>query len=310
MTGLMRDDPCLQRPADQRQISNQIQRFMAPEFVREAQWAVQDGGIVHNDGVGQRAAANQPHFLKRDKLLHKSECPSRAQLAIERFAIDGHFDFLRASARMLIIHEAVDAKFIRRIDPDAAVAVGELQWLDDMDVMTLPPESPGAGLSKHLDEGLGGPVQDRQFQGVQLHEDVVDTAAIQRRQKMFGRRDQHALLHQAGGVADAGDVADMRLDFKIVEIHATENDSRIGRSRYQSQAALNGSVQTNAFNLDRALNCKLAGHRNGYAFRGTSWAVIRPICAFIYNKLQTIIRPGSQERCNCTTLRPAQMWLY
>ena len=68
------------------------------------------------------------------------------------------------------------------------------------------------------------------------------------------------MAHQAGGVADAGDIADVGFDFEIVEVHAAKDDAGIGRSGNETQAAADGGVQTDAFGFDRALNCNLEGH--------------------------------------------------
>jgi hypothetical protein len=38
---------------------------------------------------------------------------------------------------------------------------------------------------------------------------------------------QHALLHQAGGVADARYVANMSFDLKTIEIHAAKYDASV-----------------------------------------------------------------------------------
>jgi hypothetical protein len=47
---------------------------------------------------------------------------------------------------------------------------------------------------------------------------------------VLGGGDEHALFHEAGGVADAGYVAAGGFDLKAIEIDAAKNDSRSGRS--------------------------------------------------------------------------------
>ena len=66
------------------------------------------------------------------------------------------------------------------------------------------------------------------------------------RQQVFGGGEQHALLHQAGGVADPRDVAAVGLDFKVVQIHAAEDDARTGGRGNQANAARDGGVKANA----------------------------------------------------------------
>ena len=73
----------------------------------------------------------------------------------------------------------------------------------------------GSRLVEHLDERLRRAIEDRQFQRVQLDVDVVHAAGIERREQMLGRGKQHAFFHQARGVADSSDVADVRFDLEL-----------------------------------------------------------------------------------------------
>src|SRR5580693_4271534 len=62
------------------------------------------------------------------------------------------------------------------------------------------------GLVEELEEGLGGTVEDGDFYVVEVDEDVVDAVGVGGGEKMLGGGEQDALLHEAGGVADARDV--------------------------------------------------------------------------------------------------------
>jgi hypothetical protein len=68
------------------------------------------------------------------------------------------------------------------------------------------------------------------------------------------------LPHQAGGVADARDVADVGLDFEIVKVRAAEYDSRVSRSGNETHATAHGGVQTDSLGFDGALDGELKGH--------------------------------------------------
>ena len=59
-----------------------------------------------------------------------------------------------------------------------------------------------------------------------LDDGVVDANSDKRRQQMLRGRDQHALLHQTGGVADAGDVAAGSFHFKSIEISPADAAER------------------------------------------------------------------------------------
>ena len=77
---------------------------------------------------------------------------------------------------------------------------------------------------------------------------------------MLGSRNQHTFPHQAGRVAHTGDIADMRLDLKAIEIGAAEDDSGVGWCWNQTDAGGNGSVQTDPFDLNRMVDCELMEH--------------------------------------------------
>ena len=77
---------------------------------------------------------------------------------------------------------------------------------------------------------------------------------------MFGGGKPDAFFHEAGGVADAGDVAAVRFNLEIIEIGAAEDDASVGRSWGELKVAAYGGVEANAagFNsaLDGSLKCQ------------------------------------------------------
>jgi len=141
-----------------------------------------------------------------------------------------------------------------------AIAVGEFKRLGDANVAALATQSARAGASEKVDIGLRRAIEDGQFEGVEFDVDVVHAAGVERGEHMLGRREQYTLLHQAGGVADARDVADVSLDLEIVEIHAAENDPSVRGSGHQTKMARDGSVKSDSINFDGSLNCELVGH--------------------------------------------------
>jgi len=93
--------------------------------------------------------------------------------------------------------------------------------------------------------------------GIDVDKDVVDAARIDCRQHVFRGGKQHALLHQAGGITDAGDVVTMRFNGEIIKIGAPKDDSDVGGSWYESHVAVNTRVQTHAAGCNFALNGSL-----------------------------------------------------
>src|SRR4029077_1938911 len=78
---------------------------------------------------------------------------------------------------------------------------------------------------------------------------------------MLGGGEQDAFFHQAGGIADAGDVAAVSFNFEIVEIHAAEDDAGVRRRGYEAEAAGNGGVESDSGCVNGALYRRLARHR-------------------------------------------------
>ena len=71
---------------------------------------------------------------------------------------------------------------------------------------------------------------------------------------MFCGGDEHALTHEAGGVADAGDVATGGGDLKVVEVGAAEDDAGAGGSGDKSHADGSAGVESDAGELNRLLD--------------------------------------------------------
>src|SRR4029077_5165754 len=82
-------------------------------------------------------------------------------------------------------------------------------------------------------------------------------AGIESRQNVLGGGEQHALFHQAGGVADARHVSNMRFNLKIVEVHPPEHDSSIGLGRHEPQVRFYGRMQADTLRSDRPLDSSL-----------------------------------------------------
>jgi hypothetical protein len=74
---------------------------------------------------------------------------------------------------------------------------------------------------------------------------------------VLGSRKQDTLLHKAGGITDAGNIGAVRLDLKLVEIDATEDNSGVGGSGNETNSALDSSVKTYAIGLHRAVDSSL-----------------------------------------------------
>ena len=149
---------------------------------------------------------------------------------------------LLADEGMGEIDVTANAEFVGRIDADAAAVFDDFNGPEDPEVAAFAAKPTEAGLIEQLKERLGRAVKDGDFDVVEVDEDVVDAIGVGGGEKMFGGGEQDALLHEAGGIADAGDVVAVGLDGEIVEVDATEDYAGIGRSGLKAELGVHAGV--------------------------------------------------------------------
>ena len=137
---------------------------------------------------------------------------------------------------------ATDVKFVGRIDADAATVFDDFDRFDYPEKSAATTQLAQAGAVDELHERLSGTVEDGNFDGVNVDENIVDAAGVDGGEKMLGGGEQHTFFHQAGGVADARDVLSLRFDVKIVEIRATKYDAGVWRRRDEAHFAVDTCV--------------------------------------------------------------------
>src|SRR5579885_1002068 len=101
--------------------------------------------------------------------------------------IDDHFHFLLPHERMRKIDVAAYAKFVRWEYGDSAITFHNLQRLPDAKVAAFAALPTNSSTLEHLHEWLGGTIQDRYLDGIDIQIDIVDAAGINRRKEMLGR---------------------------------------------------------------------------------------------------------------------------
>src|ERR1035441_2719 len=74
---------------------------------------------------------------------------------------------------------------------------------------------------------------------------------------MLSGRDEHALFHQTGGVADAGDVASTGFNGKTVEVGAVKDNAGSGWRWKNSKADRRAAVESFTGATHRRANCLL-----------------------------------------------------
>src|SRR5579863_6895055 len=170
-----------------------------------------------------------------------------------------HLESLVADQRMGKVDGIADRIAFGGINANELIAFTQLVRPQNLQVRSLLTLLPDARARNHFDEGQGAAIKDGQFQVVELDDGVVHTDANESRQQVLGGGDEHALLHQAGGVAYLGNIAADGLNGKAFEVGAPEDDSCAGLRRKDLQMNGSPAVQANSAAFDRVANCALVG---------------------------------------------------
>ena len=97
-------------------------------------------------------------------------------------------------------------------------------------------------------------VQDGNFQVVDLDVSIVHAHAVKHAEQVLGGGDEHALPHQASGVADAGHVAPKGRNGEIIEIGSEEDNARGRRRGKNSNRDGDAAVKSDPLGLYWPLN--------------------------------------------------------
>ena len=170
---------------------------------------------------------------------------------------------LAADQRMRKVDGVAHRVSLRGIDADELVAFAHLVGPQDLEIGALAPLLPQAGAGDHFDVRQRAAVENRQLQVVELDDGVVHAHADEGREQVLGGGDEHALLHQAGGVADLGDVLADGWHVESVEIDAAKHDARSSRSGQDAQMYGRSAVEPDATTFDGGSNCALKDQWGG-----------------------------------------------
>src|SRR5476649_2005807 len=251
-----------QRPPQQRQVPDQVQRLMPAALIGRPQPAgVHHAGVGEADGVLERRPANQAHVAHLVQIGFPTEGAGESDLASK--TLGSHFEFQRLppnGCRVVRIAGQTEA-FVGE-NSDALAFVFHRNGTADTQVAALAAILAGTGLLDQAHERKAAAIQDGNFQVVDLDEGVVDAHRIKNAEQVLDGGDEDALAHQAGSVADAGHVTPTGGNLEIVEIGADENDAGRNRSGKNSDLDRHAAVQPYPRGFDRALQRSLKTQGN------------------------------------------------
>jgi len=201
---------------------------VAAKFVGKAQGPIHHAVTGEHDGILERTAANQAYGAKRLDVALKAKSARASQQVAKRVREDDNFDLLLADQWMRKIYVTLHAKFVGGIDADVAILFDDFNRADDFKVAAAATETANASLVEKLEERFGGAIEDWDLDRINVDEDVVDPGGVNGGEEVFGGGKKHALFHQTGGVADAGNVAATGFNGKMIQVGAAKNDASVG----------------------------------------------------------------------------------
>ena len=161
--------------------------------------------------------------------MQKSESARRRDLLQITAIGQAHAEALFANERVRKVDRIRNRIDICRIHGDELIALAQLDLAHDPEVGACFALFPNAGLLNHFDKRTGAAIQNRQLEIVQLDDGVVDADADKRREQVLGGGNEHALLHETGGITDASHIASTGFDPEAFQIGTMEYNSRSGR---------------------------------------------------------------------------------
>ncbi len=252
VAGLFGNHVTEKRLADQSEVADEIERFVAAAFVGEAEAAgVEDGLAIEAHGVIERGAANQTHVAHLVELVFEAEGAGGSELGGVVFGRDFHIEGLTAYQGVREEYFAGEQEAVRRQDADALASAFDRHGLANPQVTFAAARLADSGGADEIDEGLAAAVEDRHFEVIDLNEGVVDAHAVEGAEQVLGGGDQYALAHQAGGIADFLHVAPTCGDGETFEIGADKYDASGGRGREDANADRNAGMEADSGSVDR-----------------------------------------------------------
>src|SRR5262245_3224055 len=126
MPAVARDDVRLERPAEQRQIAEQIQDLVADELVAVTE-PVQRAAVAEHDRIVQRSAASQAVLSHETEVPEEAVGPGRGELLDERPLRRRPGKDLHSDRWMVVVERIADAERVRRHEMDPAAGSADAE---------------------------------------------------------------------------------------------------------------------------------------------------------------------------------------
>ncbi|VAY89348.1 conserved hypothetical protein [mine drainage metagenome] len=240
--------------ADDVEIADGVEHLVLDELGVETQaFLVEDARLVHDDGVFHAAALGQAALAQRVHIAHEAEGAGAGDVAHVSLHVEVEAVVLRGlvDRGMVELDGEIQPKAVVRLQSRPLLAVAVLRA--HLHRPAHADEALGRGLLlqpgglQQVDKAGGRAVEDGDFLGVHVHDQVVQPQAGAGREQVLDgvnlgvartQRGGHAGVDHGQGVQGNGD--------GLRQIGAAEHDSGIGRRRMQREFDPLAAVQADA----------------------------------------------------------------
>src|SRR4026208_348483 len=228
MAGHNRRQRAENRPAEQVEITQNVQNLVASKFVFKPQLRIHDFFIIDQNEIAEAPTVGQSHILQLRNIFQKAERASRRDLRFEKLRAVKHVKMFLLAYRLGITQEVAHGKILRRLDFDRLTAFGINPIFPvNHDRGYLFVLLFDAGLIDRLTKLQCRSIQNRNL-SLYFDQQVADSVTMQYRKQVFHRPDGIVLGSERSRVSGGADVVQMRRDRDIAG-DAGENNAAVRR---------------------------------------------------------------------------------
>ena len=226
VAGVARDDVTEDRPAQQREVADQVEDLVADELVAVAE-LVQDAALADDDRVVERAALGEAVLPEVPHVLQEPVGAGGGELLDEHVLRRLARDRLRADHGMGAVERVADAKHVAGDDLEPAGIGADPDRLVDDERLPTGRQGHAAGRVEQRDEGSRAAVDRRDLGPVDPDLEVVEPQAGRRGHQVLDRLDPCPVDAEGGRVVGVHHARGERGDGRLVTGDA-EDDAAVG----------------------------------------------------------------------------------
>ena len=244
--------------AEERQVADKIQDFMADEFIPEAEGSADDFLFIEDDGVIQASSESQTALPEPGSILQEPKRSGRSYFFEEELPGQGEGYLLPADERMGKINGTRYSEVRVRKEGQSCPFLLDGVRLENPDRLYPLRNRQQTGLKDGRRQGSCASVQDRDFPALKLELDAGEAKNMQDCQEMLQGLNPARSKDQAGAVQGLNHPG-IDLNLQPAQVHPSKKEPAI-RGGFDGQAGQFSRVNPHAGKGNGPLNRPLLDH--------------------------------------------------